>query len=805
MFKNSSAQGLSPPLTSGGGQHHVSSSRGARDSSAQGLSPSLSSGGSQPHVSSSRGARDSRSSTITKDAEREPEARSRDLLQEVPLFATESQAHRSQSSSRRAQQRQRQQCKAETTANDMIRGLQALYRGSVEPKTEFGARVRPDRDSFPSPEVEGLRRELLEIAEDHNRRVAGNLCAKAALERLTKEGISYNHVSRGDIVRANVENIDLPATERKVEISALGGSAGELIKDWKSIIKEPAPSEAEVAAVGSYGDPGIRGTLRLRLAARMWMAGMLRGCRRTCPVGVDVFTVHKKTKDGIDLQRLIFDLRRVNLFFERPWPCALGSLSALCGLDLSDRVVSGGAACRDADGAEQYELMGLVGDVPDFFYRCLIPSELSGYFWLLDVDPKELYDYLKAQGVTGAEVELLLESEAVGMRVLPMGWSWAPWFAQELLQKVLSQGVPDFHADGAMRHGHPPPAISVAQPIAHMEYMDDFGAIVLQARQSSLASDVQDQARRALKGCGLDVHKEALGAVLDLLGSEINLLRRLVLPKGEKFAVVICATQGVVAAGSASPHQVEVLLGHWTHYALLNRVLFSVMDEVYEFVRLRARQPIELPRGVRAELALLVALAPLVRADLSLDWCSTVSMVDAGPHQGAVVYAEFSRAEVAEEGRSGLVTGWAYGMPPEPVPESWSDRRWRVGARQRWRTEEHNNITEGRCVVMAVQRLSRCQKGRHCRMLVITDSLVALGCFRKGRSSNKGLLYQSRRLAGLSLGYNIRLALRYVRSERNLADGPSRGAAFRCVAADTVRKAAHKVSTRLSGIQGKAQ
>ena len=767
-----------------------------KNSSAQGLSPSLTSGGSQLHVSSSPGVRDSRSSAITKDAERGREARSRDLLQEVPLFATESQAHRSQSSSRRAQQRQRQRCKAETATNDMIRGLQALYRGSVEPETAFGARVRPDRDAFPSPEVEGLRRELLEIAEDHNRRVAGNLCAKAALERLTKEGISYNHVSRGDIVRANVENIDLPATESKVEISALGGPAGDLIKDWKAIIKEPAPSAEEVAQVGSYGDPSIRGSLRLRLAARMWMAGMLRGCRRTCPVGVDVFTVHKKTKDGIDLQRLIFDLRRVNLFFERPWACALGSLSALCGLDLSDRVISGGVEGKDTDSAHQYELVGIVGDVPDFFYRCLIPSELSGYFWLLDVDPKELYAFLKAQGVTGEEVELLLESEAVGMKVLPMGWTWAPWFAQELLQEVLAQGVPAFQADGAMRHGHPPPAISVEQPIAHMEYMDDFGAVVLQPRQSSLAADVQDQARRALKGCGLDVHKEALGAVLELLGSEINLLRRLVLPRPEKFAIVICATNGVVASGFASPHQVEVLLGHWTHYALLNRVLYSVMDEVYEFVRLQARKPIALPPGVRAELAMLVALAPLVRADLSLDWCSTVSMVDAGPAQGAVVYAEFSRAEVAEEGRSGLVTGWAYGVAPEPVPEAWSDRRWRVGARQRWRTQEHNNITEGRCVVMAVQRLSRCQKGRHCRMLVITDSLVAMGCFRKGRSSNKGLLYQSRRLAGLSLGYNIRVALRYVRSEKNLADGPSRGAAFPCVAADAVRKAARKLSTR---------
>ena len=108
-------------------------------------------------------------------------------------------------------------------------------------------------------------------------------------------------------------------------------------------------------------------------------------------------------------------------------------------------------------------------------------------------------------------------------------------------------------------------------------------------------------------------------------------------------------------------------------------------------------------------------------------------------------------------------------------------------------------MTEGRCVVMAVQRLSRCRKGRQCRMLVVTDSLVALGCFRKGRSSNQGLLYLSRRLAGLSMGYNIRVALRYVEyyvpSERNMADGSSRGAAYACVARETLAKAARKSMT----------
>ena len=77
-------------------------------------------------------------------------------------------------------------------------------------------------------------------------------------------------------------------------------------------------------------------------------------------------------------------------------------------------------------------------------------------------------------------------------------------------------------------------------------------------------------------------------------------------------------------------------------------------------------------------------------------------MVDAGPELGAVLYSEFSRAEVAHEGRPGLVTGWAYDVRPELVPDSWSDRRWQGGARQRWRTQEHNNSIEGRCVVMPV-------------------------------------------------------------------------------------------------------
>ena len=774
MFKNSLAPGRS--------DQHVSHLPGRQVPAA---------GRSRNHVPSRQGLPVSESSAIQTAAESGLETRSRDPLQDVPLFATEGKA--SSSGVRRVQQKHRQRGEVLRLTNDMIRGVQALYRGSVQPTTDFGARVRPNSAAVPSPEIEGLRRELLDVAEDHHRRIDGNLCARAALQQLTKEGLAYNHVSRGDVVRAKVENIDLPATDSKVEISAVGGVAGDLIREWPKILRDPPPSPAEVAQTGSYGDPALRGTARIRLAVRMWIAGMLRGCRKKCPVGVDVFTVHKKTKDGVDLQRLIFDLRRVNLFFEKPWPCAMGSLSAMSGLDLSDRNLGRSAEQSSRpDGDAEWELVGLVGDVPDFFYRVLIPEEMTGWFWLQDVDPVELYEALLLEGINAEE---LLVAEAVGVQVLCMGWSWAPWFAQELLQEVLMKGVPEFEPDGAMRHKHPPPDISPEHPVAHLEYIDDFGAVVVQPRESSMAASVQSRARDALRACGLDVHKETLGAVFELLGAESDLNRRLVLPKSQKFGVVICATRGVVMTGFASPHEVDVLLGHWTHYALLQRTLYSIMDEVYEFVRRPPSGPVAIPQGVRRELAMLVALAPLVRADLSLDWCPVVSMVDAGPQLGAVVYSEFTRADVAKEGRLGLVTGWEYGMPPSPVPEAWSNRGWRLGAQQQWRNQEHNNITEGRCVVMAVQRLSRCRKGRQCRMLVVTDSLVVLGSFRKGRSSNQGLLYLSRRLAGLTMGYNIRVALRYVPSERNMADGPSRGAHYACVAKETLHKAARKSTT----------
>ena len=207
-FKNSLAPGVS--------QQHVPKLPGRQES----LAP----GESQQHVPIRPGRTESGASAIQTAAESGLETRSRDLLQEVPLSATGGKA--STSGVRRVQQRHRQWRAVQQITNGIIRRVQALHRGSLQPATEFGARVKPNSAAVPSPEVKGLRRKLLDIAESHHRRITRNLCARASLKQLNKEGLSYNHVSRGDVVRAEVENIDLPATESKVEIATLDGLAG---------------------------------------------------------------------------------------------------------------------------------------------------------------------------------------------------------------------------------------------------------------------------------------------------------------------------------------------------------------------------------------------------------------------------------------------------------------------------------------------------------------------------------------------------------------------------------------------------
>lgn len=123
--------------------------------------------------------------------------------------------------------------------------------------------------------------------------------------------------------------------------------------------------------------------------------------------------------------------------------------------------------------------------------------------------------------------------------------------------------------------------------------------------------------------------------------------------------------------------------------------------------------------------------------------------------------------------------------PPMPHPKgargppalsSWSDRRrWRRVVCLKWRKNEHINKQELRMLTMGIRHASRCPDRRGKRIVLLSDSLVAIGAVAKGRSSAAGLNTEVRRVASHVLGVGTKIYPRYIHTSRNCADGPSRG------------------------------
>ena len=135
----------------------------------------------------------------------------------------------------------------------------------------------------------------------------------------------------------------------------------------------------------------------------------------------------------------------------------------------------------------------------------------------------------------------------------------------------------------------------------------------------------------------------------------------------------------------------------------------------------------------------------------------------------------------AGAGRPGGLVGAArpcarLSAPPPELPKRWqTPARWHLVLAARWAKEEHQNVLECRAAVAVLRRLSRSSKAWGRRVLIATDSLVTLGVLVKGRSSSAPLLAVAREAAAVQLVCGIRPYWRWVASEHNWADGPSRG------------------------------
>ena len=623
---------------------------------------------------------------------------------------------------------------------------------------------RSSPEAARSEELERVRGEVRGLSK----RLGGGAAERGrdALVRLSRTESGYaalgGEAHRGDLCPARVEDVALPATHHAFDLREV---APEL-EHWRSWMLREPPPVAAADTVRSYADPSLRGRKAgrgdglERLAVRMYEAGMLVPVRRAPDTeGVKLFTVVKNGNE----QRLVWDMRAANRRFRVPDKFTQGSVGALAELEVGDP----GYLCAAAT------------DVPNFFYALKMPEGFAEYIYLEGLDLNYTKRLLEARGhdLSGWAKGV----DALGCERLPMGFSWAPLLAQRCLDSFVAE-APFAERSVQVVHKGGPKFMRGLQSCASMGYLDDFTGLVKRAERDLAAQNAQgmlDELAAVLQRRGLGHHKDQVSEHITTLGVELvcdNTARpqkAYLYPKAEKFAVLLEATRYVAQRGRVKRKALERLVGHWAWWLQLNRPLYSILQSTFSCLLEAEDGWVTLPEATRRELRYLVALAPFIRTELTLPVSRTVHMVDAGPKFGAVIHAQHpTRPEFTDDISLGE-------MPRH---------QWKVSFRRSWFRQEHNNYGEGRSVVWATERCARSGIRDH-RVVIYSDSRVVIGAFSKGRSSSRTLNSICRKQCAVQLLYGLRVYLRWVASEDNWADGPSRGLPYPCVAPETARKA----------------
>ena len=718
--------------------------------------------------------------------------------------------------------------------NALLAGLRELSHGSGPVKRLPYSQASAE-DQREVARLRGRVQEYLARQDRHNTPQTSR-SAWASLVRDLGQG--YDGCRRGDIVPLKVELLALPAVQTRLRLESTA-RAGEFVRDWRQLMLRPqseAPAPSAVSGTGSYGDPSLRGGTLVQLGLRLLKSGMAVPGRKLLPCGVRMFAVHKREGQ----QRLVFDMRRGNLYFREPPTCEMASVETLAALDLSSASVGEGS------------LHAFAGDVPDYFYRLQLPADMVGLFWVDGLEGHAFCEFRDAAVRNGFSADLFDGCEALCLAVPCMGFSWAPLLAQLTLEEILD-GTTGFADSQVVHHKGVPPTLEVGvqgRSRFHWAYIDDYGGVCVEptAERAQIAAGQAGAAvRGALESRMLDAHKEQVGTALTVLGAEFELDERRIVPKHSSFAELVLATKYAATEGSkVSAHQLEMLLGKWAWFLLLRRELFSCLNASYHWaqdIRSGADRDVSnrcwdvvddppfgwspvkdaayharvrdvkfelrvLPRRVRRELRLLCRLGPFVTADLSWAWWGELSMVDAGPEGCAVVIAQVGDRFAKKVGSPYLGASWKRypdGVHPPPdisVAALDPSVAWRVAFARRFHHDEHNNVRELWSGLAALRRLVRNRQCRRRRVVVATDSLVALGVACKGRSSSPPLLLLARRLAAVTLFGELRTVWPYVPSEWNLADAGSRGVYRVGVHCETAAKAAARGRLHIAEIRG---
>ena len=736
----------------------------------------------------------------SRTARLDPSKKQRDIFP-LPGVPEVRQLH---SLSRRSQQRFDRKRHIYADVQQAVEGLN--WMNGFSPKFEFS--------SDPDP----MQQEVLDRIM-HLSRVAGfkgsvpSLQPEAALRELLHGREEYDASSVPiSLARFDIERISLPSSLDGVPdvMDIIPEEARQFLKSPEQMVREDT---SNIDLVTPYWDPLLknnRGCYKA-LMKKLHDIGYLRYTRYP-KARAGMFFVHKSDKKKI---RLIVDARPANQLFNNPPGVHLCTSEgfARMELELPSSVEPGSPAFE-----EHLKSRGLVfglADVKDCFHRLRQPEWLSKYFcW--DPIPASWVKGLIGTMVDGKKVErgdMLYPMPSS----LCMGFSWSLYFAQKANENLMSR-VPVLKNSQIMSDRGFPVVFEPEKEntVRHYVYVDNLGIV---SSNRELVREGLDELSPYFDDQGLILHPgEIQEQDIRALGSHMRGDLKAVRVTPERYWRLRKSLEALLRRKKISGRILEIVLGHITFCCLCNRQLLCIFSSIYKYIRKHYFAPVVLWPSVRKELEVFRGLMIFLQNDWWKPWNPLVSSSDSSlegygvstafwplvdvrtcgrrlersrfrrpastaARAHALTSAGFIRDELSQQWRLKEVTdeelieqsGWEISKDFEEIPghllhkDLWEPKLW-----GRWNFKAGILELEGRALVKSLRRIALSVFGSDVRQLLLVDNMAVALAFDRFRSRSFALLKQIRKFSSYLLSRNISTTVRWIPSEFNSSDEPSR-------------------------------
>ena len=149
------------------------------------------------------------------------------------------------------------------------------------------------------------------------------------------------------------------------------------------------------------------------------------------------------------------------------------------------------------------------------------------------------------------------------------------------------------------------------------------------AGNRELADKAVHAAKDSLEKSGLKCHPvEGPAEELEALGVKFSGLLRGFLPTASRYWRLRQALRAILRRKHLRGDQLEVIMGHVTFFAMLDRRVLSLFSSVYKYIRAKESGNGRLWSSCVDELTAFFGLMPLVRSSWDLEWCDEVVCYD---------------------------------------------------------------------------------------------------------------------------------------------------------------------------------